>query len=52
MRGRLRGAFRVAAREAAIRAGWTGGVDAADLLLRDGRTARRVVLPGLDDVAR
>lgn len=44
MRGSVRGAFRLAAREAAIRAGWIGGVDAADLVLRAGRTALRVLL--------
>jgi len=52
VRGRVRGALRLAAREAARRAGWIGGVDAADLLFRAGRTARRVVLPVLDEEAR
>lgn len=51
MRGRVRGAFRLAAREAARRAGWIGGVDAADLVLRAGRTALRVLL-ALDEEAR
>lgn len=45
MRGKGTGRLRSDARTAAKRAAGMGGVDAADLVLRSGRVARRVELP-------
>lgn len=47
MRGKESGRLRPGLRAAARRAAGIGGVDAADLVLRTGRVARRVVLADL-----